>query len=227
LGIKMLRLTGSTFVQRPTDTILNWGSRAQPGPGRYINEPRAVGMAGNKLRAFRAMRDAGVSIPEFTTDPVVAKRMLDNGGKVVVRACVRGSKGAGISIVDGAHEGHIPDAPLYTKYMPKKDEFRVHVVRSQVIDIAQKRVRNGSEGNNFQIRNTEGGWIYAREDVECPAEVQRQAIAAVEACGLDFGAVDVGWNRTKELATVYEVNTAPGLEGTTLERYTDAIASIL
>jgi hypothetical protein len=44
---------------------------------------------------------------------------------------------------------------------------------------------------------------------------------------LDFGAVDVGWNEHHGEATIYEVNTAPGLEGTTLEKYYEGMAQIL
>ena len=38
-------------------------------------------------------------------------------------------------------------------------------------------------------------------------------------CGLDFGAVDVLWNERQQKAYVCEVNTAPGLEGITLDNY--------
>ena len=37
--------------------------------------------------------------------------------------------------------------------------------------------------------------------------------------GLDFGAVDVIWNEHESKAYVLEINTAPGLEGSTVEDY--------
>jgi glutathione synthase/RimK-type ligase-like ATP-grasp enzyme len=41
--------------------------------------------------------------------------------------------------------------------------------------------------------------------------------------GLDFGAVDIGHRLIDNQFFVFEVNTAPGLEGTTLDKYAKAI----
>ena len=62
-----------------------------------------------------------------------------------------------------------------------------------------------------------GKWfgVYASD------HVRAQSVAAVRSLGLDFGAVDVVERQNK--AYVLEVNTAPGLVGTTLEKYVDAI----
>ncbi|MNY81884.1 hypothetical protein D3C86_2236870 [compost metagenome] len=49
---------------------------------------------------------------------------------------------------------------------------------------------------------------------------------AVNALGLDFGAADVIWNDHRKQAFVLEVNTAPGLTGTTLEKYAKALKEI-
>jgi D-alanine-D-alanine ligase-like ATP-grasp enzyme len=40
---------------------------------------------------------------------------------------------------------------------------------------------------------------------------------------LDFGAVDVIWNEKQQRAYVLEVNTAPGLEGQTVDDYARGI----
>ncbi|MCS5737426.1 hypothetical protein, partial [Herbiconiux daphne] len=48
---------------------------------------------------------------------------------------------------------------------------------------------------------------------------------AMAAVGLDYGAVDIITNR--EEAWVLEVNTAPGMEGVTLEKYTAAISQFV
>ena len=37
--------------------------------------------------------------------------------------------------------------------------------------------------------------------------------------GLTFGAIDVIWNEHQQKAFVLEINTAPGIEGTTVEKY--------
>ncbi len=116
-------------------------------------------------------------------------------------------------------------APLYTRYVKKADEYRLHVFDGRVIDIQQKRKRRGipNEEIDYQIRNTASGWVYCRDDVDCPDSCSALAIRAVAALGLDFGAVDIGYNRHTQTPCVYEVNTAPGLEGTTLTRYYEAL----
>jgi glutathione synthase/RimK-type ligase-like ATP-grasp enzyme len=52
------------------------------------------------------------------------------------------------------------------------------------------------------------------------------AIAAVNALGLDFGAVDIGWNNSNESQPVciLEVNTAMGMKegSTTVQKYSEA-----
>lgn len=119
----------------------------------------------------------------------------------------------------------ICSAPLYTRYVKKADEYRLHVFDGRVIDIQQKRKRKDipNEEIDYQIRNTASGWVYCRDDVDCPSSCSDIAIRAVAALGLDFGAVDIGYNRHTETPCVYEVNTAPGLEGTTLTRYQEAL----
>ena len=57
--------------------------------------------------------------------------------------------------------------------------------------------------------------------------VKEQALKAIQALGLDFGAVDVGYNTRENKAYVYEVNSAPGLQGTTLTAYTNAFKELL
>ena len=60
-----------------------------------------------------------------------------------------------------------------------------------------------------------------------PNDVIHQATMAVGCLQLDFGAVDVIWNEAQKRAYVLEVNTAPGIEGTTLMRYASAFSSAI
>ena len=49
----------------------------------------------------------------------------------------------------------------------------------------------------------------------------------MESIGLDFGAVDVIYNGHSNRAYVLEINTAPGLTGTTLDNYAAALRNLI
>jgi len=51
-----------------------------------------------------------------------------------------------------------------------------------------------------------------------------EGLASVMALGLDFGAVDIVYNENDNKAYVLEINTAPGLSGTTLEKYVEVFS---
>lgn len=211
------------------DVIINWGRNTRRFNGQYINTPDAVVRATDKKASFEAFQAASVPCPAVTTDRTVAEQWLGDGRSVVARKLLRANGGRGIVLVtpEGSELGdthELPNAPLYVEYFKKAEEFRVHVFGNTVIDVQQKkrRLEVPDEQVNWQIRNASNGWVFARENVEAPDCVKDSAGLAVSALGLDFGAVDVGYNRHKGTCVVFEVNTAPGLEGSTLDSYYEA-----
>lgn len=160
--------------------------------------------------------------PDYTTDRYTAMKWLIEGHTVVERHILNGNSGAGIRLVEPGGEEEIEKAPLYVKYIPKKQEYRVHVCGGQAVDIQRKARRHDVDDAdiNWKIRNHDNGFIFARnEDGVVPPDVINQAVRAVNSLGLAFGAVDVIFNDKKQEAYVLEVNTAPGLSGATLEGY--------
>lgn len=225
LGIKRIKKEGSKFKGNASKVVINWGNSALPdevAKCKVLNAPLAVSKASNKLSFFKAMAEAGVRTPRFTEAMLEATQMLEEGKTVVCRTILNGHSGAGIVLADKFEE--LVAAPLYVEYVPKKQEYRIHVMFGDVVDI-QRKARNkevADEDVNWKIRNHKNGFIFARgEDVlgEVPQDVLDQAKRAVEACGLDFGAADVIFNEKKAEAYVLEVNTAPGLTGSTLDGY--------
>lgn len=225
----------------PNHLIINWGNGQVPNWNRdyahRLNGCAAVQLASNKLLAFQKFKEAGnVSIPEFTTQVSDVLAALTEAPKVewFARTKLQGHSGEGIVPIYGGTEygpegEQFPAAPLYVKYVKKKDEYRVHVFKGKVIDVQQKRKRKDipTEEVDFQVRNHSNGWVYCRNEVSPHQSVLDNAINAINALGLDFGAVDIIWNNHHNQAFVLEVNTAPGLEGTTLTKYTDAIEELL
>jgi len=206
------------------DILINWGNPRRRWSGcTYLNPPEAVEAASDKVKAMELFAASEVPSAPFTTSKEVAQSWLAEGKTVIARTLTRASSGRGIVIVSG--DDTLPSAPLYVEYLKKKEEFRVHVFGGKVIDIQQKRRRLEvpDEKVNWQVRNHDNGWVFARTDIVCPDGVKNAACLAISALNLDFGAVDIGWNSHTETACVYEVNTAPGLEGTTIDSYFSAI----
>lgn len=222
LGIQRIRHKNSKFVGSPDKTVINWGSIQLPEEVmkcRVLNDPRTVATTSDKGLFFTLMEGHCRTV-KHTTDIVFAAQWIAEGYRVVERHSLRGHSGAGIKIV--THEEALTEAPLYTRYQKKNDEYRIHLAdgaNGMIFDMQQKRRRHEVENPNWDVRNKKGGFVYARQDLDVPKDVKEQAILCFYRTGLNFGAVDVLWNDAKKKAYVLEINTAPGVEGTTLKNY--------
>lgn len=227
LNAKRVRQEGPQINLRD-DFLINWGcSRITRDIHnvRLLNKPEAVAMSVNKLSAFIAMEEGDVDVPEFTTDPAEAQHWFTRERKVVCRTKLSSYGGDGIVIAN--NEPELVEAPLYVRYIPKEQEYRVHVFRGNVF-FAQRKARklDVPDGEvNWQVRNLAGGFIYANQAIEAPQAACRNAVAAVTALELDFGAVDVVVTATGK-CYVLEVNCAPGLAGSTLEKYVEVFKNL-
>lgn len=216
-----VRVDSRTFVpKRNTLYIYYGGTHKVPWPTPIVlNEERQL--ATNKIATLKTLKDAGITTVPWTTDPTTITK---DWATIVARATLSGHSGEGITI----HEfgTTLPNVPLYTKYIKKTHECRIHVFNGTVIDAQIKRkVRDVEEANTF-IRNIHTGWVYCREDYNPTDECKQVAISAVTALRLNFGAVDIIYNQHYNTYYILEVNTAPGLTGTTLQNYIKEIINV-
>lgn len=232
LGVKRIKHGNSKFRGGAGKAIINWGAGTLPDQvaacQTILNKPQAIRNASNKLKSFELFREAGVSIPPFFTSKEDAIAYINNarGNSIVCRTKLNGHSGDGIVLSDSVDE--VVDAPLYTAYVKKQEEYRYHVFMGQVVDIQRKaRKRDVEDADvNWKVRNLDGGFIFAREGVVGSPVASEEAIKAVNALGLDFGAVDLIYNAREDKYYVLEVNTAPGLAGSTLEGYARRFAEV-
>lgn len=231
LGVRLLKQE-TRWEPVVGDRVINWGS-SRPAFGTFsnwINNPVAVNVAACKLATFNKLKELGVAIPEFTTDLETAKQWQASLSLIVARSVLRGNSGEGITVVDDQRDlGAMRDVKLWVKYIKKKHEYRVHVMDGKAIDVQQKRRRAELECDPVEprIRNLANGYVFCREGIAANAQREGLAVKAVESLGLSFGAVDLIYNQHMDKYFVLEVNTAPGLEGTTLERYAKAFREVL
>lgn len=230
--VHRVRKNSATYTHSLDNTVINWGCSSietQYDITTIINPPEAVAKASNKLIAFKAMDSfGGINLPDFTTDWRIADDYANAGFIVIERNQLNGHSGSGIRVIipnlESGHHGIDHATPLYVKYIKKQSEYRVHVFDGGVIDVQQKRRRIGiaNEAVDFKVRSHDNGWVFCRSNIEEPNELREQAIKAVEALGLTFGAVDIIYNSYQNKCYVLEVNTACGMENTTVVSYVNA-----
>ena len=230
---RKIKIENSRFVGNKNRIVINWGSgnidNKQVFKCRLINHPDDVTIASNKLFFFSLLGQREW-LPEWTTDREVAEKWAKEEKAIVVcRTILTGHSGVGIVMANAIDE--MADAHLYTRYIPKIDEYRVHVFSEAVIDIQRKAIRTDIpiEQVNWRIRSHNNGFIYMRKGIEklsYLSTLKELALETIDRCSLDFGAVDIIYNEKRNKCYVLEVNTAPGLEATTLERYCEAIRGI-
>jgi glutathione synthase/RimK-type ligase-like ATP-grasp enzyme len=200
--------------------VINWGNTkwGVPVACRVYNKPQYVAIAINKLLAFQAMQAAAVPIPEFTTDPGIA---MGWKGSVVCRTKLMGTGGDGIVFAKNAVD--IVPAKMYTRYVKKSREYRVHVFQGKVIGYKRKVKHKDREVKDAHIRSHDNGYVYIVDPQNPPSQsILDAAVKALAALNLDFGGVDIVWTKKNDRAYVLEVNTAPGMTDMTGDWYAQA-----
>lgn len=180
----------------------------------------------DKIYQYEWFQQHSVPALEFTTSKEAAKTWAQEGETVVCRTLTRASEGKGIVMATEA--GAVPSAPVYTKYKKKKHEFRVHVFKDKVVHVLAKRRKSDWEGqSDAKIRNLANGYVFCSDNVVEPNGLRELALSASAVTASDFRGVDIGYNEKKNELFVIEVNSAPGIEGTNVQRYIDTIITTL
>lgn len=194
----------ASYTPKKSDLIINWGACVNfPGSAEVLNRH----LLGDKLRELKKIRAAGIPAPRVES-------YRPSTGTWLARKCMH-------------HEADDIRANLemgdyYTERLPINKEFRFHVFKGKVIQTQFKKAVK--DDAHPWIRCWATGWDWKNGSEGATTGMQGAAIKAVEACGYDFGAVDVGRLPEGEFV-VLEVNTAPGFDvgGTTCYKWANAI----
>lgn len=215
---------GTTMRDTTTrpDFLIRWGS-AQAVPlkpeNRTFNKRASVTAASNKLTALTTLRRAGIAIPRFGTDqdrltyPMLARRTNTQGGRDIHLVL----QPLDVDQIAGQID-------FFCEYIPKQAEYRLHVAGGEIIKVQVKDYRGEAEEYDPVIWNHNAGWFFVAVNRRDAHPGVAQAITAVGALGLDFGAVDLVIG-TDDRPYVLEVNTAPGLCINTLHLYGEYFAN--
>lgn len=217
----VLQEEGLTAVRDSTTPVVaNWGRRRA---NSLLN--RDTSMSSNKLQMRIAFHRYGVKAPLYLTFKQVRDSLVNEEGKTFVARSTYHTQGKGLYIIRTVEDLYKAltnkkrPATMIMEWVNKTDEYRVHVFEGKVIRISRKGYEDGE---------IIGGYITLKPHPDMPRdELRKQAKLAIEATGLDFGAVDImvrhGENHSIEDLWVTEVNSSPGLGGSMPRLYATKI----
>jgi glutathione synthase/RimK-type ligase-like ATP-grasp enzyme len=186
-------------------SVVRWGcTKTHPMIAEEIQDREAIIRASNKPLARDILLEHGLPCPRVYSSPDEAKWPC-MGRKVKTRG------GQDIKVFNSPDE-YDKRYPYLQEIVSKVSEYRVHVMLNRVLLVQEKDpvefiAWNHANGSTFRVLR----WS------SIPRGLNPLAIKAVKALGLVFGAVDIGL--TKDGYTIFEVNTAPGIDGYTIERW--------
>jgi len=254
LGARKIRVTGSRYKPRPNHAYIVWGGvlpAGAPIPPVVLNR-RAGPVFANKANFFENLKESGLfdeNLPFFYTRRTDLIEALDGVKKVRVycRELLNGHGGAGITVLDNPKPEDIPVSPLYTLACNSMSdrtvatEFRINFVSQDLeinedTDVSVLAVKKAARAGNWEeidhrVKNHDNGWVFAElSDLETGNYLQELTNIATKFCrysGLHFGALDIIYNRKKDKYFLLEYNSAPGIEGRTVEFYADSLKEVI
>lgn len=190
---------------------VNWGRES----ANTILNPN-IANATNKRVMRQLFAENDVPMPELLSTQQAVQAVLD--GKVVLGRPDKHSKGRGYWLckterdIEKALQGtrRKRAATHFMRFVEADREYRVHIFKGKSIRISEKSF--------FENEDGEKDYVTVKPQHKI-GRVRKAAKEAVEAVGLDFGAVDV--LATDKACWVLEVNAAPGLGGTMPELYAE------
>lgn len=214
----LVKLHNSNYTHKPENILINWGNGNCPYPTAY-NPASAINKVIDKVQFFKTLEGTGLIPPvAFTTADAKANLSFP----IVCRTLTSESDGAGIVIADKPTE--LVPAPLYTQYVDKTSEYRIHMGRNQqgeiiVICRQKKYLSDDFKGDKRIWTGKETKLSYIETALAPVIAVARAAFEKFPE--LTFGAFDIVYNNSTESAYVLEINSAPMMNSDTVKAYAD------
>ena len=205
------KLLIAALKNAPEKGHFQWGSG---GYGRMANGKGVY----DKLGQLEVMNAAGVRTVPFTDDLAIAREWVASGATVFGRFRDH-TKGTDITV----NKVRNTTRSFWTKYVPSKEEWRIHSFDGLSIARWLKRYPPMPAVITEEIIRKRAAMYNATARIEPPAGLRRFAHSMVKACApLTYGACDILVGEDGRFYAL-EVNTAPELDDYTLDAYVRAV----
>jgi glutathione synthase/RimK-type ligase-like ATP-grasp enzyme len=218
-------LEPSKYCALGGNTLIRWGSRVEEWTDkvyyRVVNPCSAIKLCSDKIASIEAMEEAGINTPAWSDDPHI---LIEEFGYPILGRKRQHARGTDIKLILQEHDLR-KRCDYYTRYVPTKREFRIHVVGDKVIRVQGKYLDHPKQAVSH-IRNYATGYRFRKPRLRLKPDRLTMAVSAVKSLGLDFGAVDL-LVADDGLGYVLEVNTAPSCSPVTMGAYAVALTDYL
>lgn len=206
---------GHTVVrgkEDPSEVVVSWGC-SYHGPKPCVN---GNVNAFNKDNCFERFREKGVPCPQTFS----IKEGLHRGivrGQVFLARESKHSKGKDI-VVCKTNDDLMAVArqgvkTFFSVFIPTETEYRVWVFKGKAFAIYEKVFKGGGEFQGYN-RNRRMGFDFSkRDEMRGTHQIEGPSIKAVEALGMEWGAVDILKGKDGKYY-VLEVNSMPNINNT-------------
>ena len=181
-------------------------------------------LVNNKLQQLSILKEEGLNVPDILSFnpnsvnrvpkrlikqnlpkdvfPIMARKRKHFKGNDIIFLKTRGSLWKRLA--------RVSTREFFVKYIPKKAEFRVHVLGDKVYNVCKKVHSESYDKHHPHIWCSPRGWTLIDYDGRHYEELEEVARQATKALGYDFGAVDIGLGKNGKFY-VFEINSAPRL----------------
>lgn len=185
--------------------VIAWGNPLHVDFGRNVHTLNAKAPTGNKFTELATLQRAGVPAPRVSLAREMgwlSRRRSHQDGNDLANPSPRGD--------------------YYVEKVETSHEFRINVFMGRAFRTGLKHPYRPDHHPFIRTKPHGWTWTYSQQALD-ELSFERQAfraaaVKAVQALGYDFGAVDVG-RRPDGSPVVFEVNSAPTLEGSDLARW--------
>lgn len=118
--------------QQPEDEVfINWGCSWINSTAKHLNNSEDINFLRNKIAVLEEIKTLAVP---HTTQKILAERW-NKEHDIVCRHLIKSTNSKGMELIKVG--GGVPDAKLYTKYMPG-DEYRAYFINGEMSSLYRK-----------------------------------------------------------------------------------------